>query len=120
MRVSIRHLMIVIAFIGFAMFAVREMFFANTVYSAGYDESRFRQVRVGMTSEEVEALLGPPLEKVPWWPEAERRGLALHRQTIQRWRLLEARCLHEGRQGLPGDKCVLGRLTFPEPVPGPV
>jgi hypothetical protein len=60
-------MMVVIAVIGFAMFAVRWMFFASTVYSAGYDEGRFRQVRVGMTSEEVEELLGPPLKKVPWW-----------------------------------------------------
>jgi hypothetical protein len=56
-----------IAVIGSAMFAVRWMFFVSTVYSTGYDESRFRQVRVGMTSEEVEQLLGPPLKKVPWW-----------------------------------------------------
>jgi hypothetical protein len=68
-RVSTRLVMVVIAVIGFAMFAVREMFLDNTIYSAGYDESRFRQVRMGMTSEEVEALMGPPLEKVPW-PEA--------------------------------------------------
>ena len=60
LRVSMRHMMIATALIGLAMFAVREMFFANTVYSAGYDESRFRQVRVGMTSEEVEGLLGKP------------------------------------------------------------
>jgi hypothetical protein len=60
--------MVVIVVIGLAAFAVREMFFANTIYSAGYDESRFQQVRVGMTSSEVEALIGPPLRRVPWWP----------------------------------------------------
>jgi hypothetical protein len=58
-------MMIVISVIGFAMFVVQQMFFANTVYSVGYDESRFRKVHVGMTSAEVEELLGPPLEKVP-------------------------------------------------------
>jgi hypothetical protein len=60
-------MMIAIAVIGFAMFAVRWLVSASTVYSAGFDESRFRQVRVGMTSEQVELLLGPPLKKVPWW-----------------------------------------------------
>ena len=65
-RVSTRQLMILIALIGIAAFVVRQMFFASTVYSVGYDENRFQQVRVGMTSGEVEALMGPPLKKVPW------------------------------------------------------
>jgi outer membrane protein assembly factor BamE (lipoprotein component of BamABCDE complex) len=69
-RLSLRLLMIVIAVIGLAVFAVRQMFFANTIYSVGYDELRFRQVRVGMTSSQVEALMGPPLEKVPWPEES--------------------------------------------------
>lgn len=65
-RSSVRLLMIVIAVIGLAMFVVRAILSWNTVYSAGYDEGRFRQVRVGMTSEEVEGLMGPPLRKLPW------------------------------------------------------
>jgi hypothetical protein len=64
------------------LFAVREMFFANTVYSAGYDERCFRQVRVGMTSAEVEALLGPPLKKVPW-PQA---GVVIWLYTDKRFK----------------------------------
>jgi hypothetical protein len=68
-RFTVRRMMLAVAVIGLAVFAVRQMVFANTVYSAGYDEIRFRQVRVGMTSSEVEALLGPPLRKVPWWPD---------------------------------------------------
>ena len=71
LRFSLRLLTIVIAVIGVAMFAARETFFANTVYSTGYDESRFRQVRVGMTSEDVEALMGPPLRKTRWWPDRD-------------------------------------------------
>jgi hypothetical protein len=70
-RFSLRLLMIVIAVIGFALCTVREAFFANTVYSAGYDESRFRQARVGMTSADVEALMGPPVGKIPWWPDQD-------------------------------------------------
>jgi hypothetical protein len=65
-RISVQLLMIVIAVIGLAMFAVRQMFFANTIYAVGYNELSFRQVRMGMTSSQVEALMGPPLEKVPW------------------------------------------------------
>jgi hypothetical protein len=80
-RMSMRHMMIVIAVIGFATFAVRKMFFASTVYSAGYDESRFRQVRVGMTSAEVEALLGPPLRTLPWWPD----------QDLMNWKYTDSR-----------------------------
>jgi outer membrane protein assembly factor BamE (lipoprotein component of BamABCDE complex) len=63
-RFTVRRIMILIAVIGFALFAVRQTYFANTLYSVRYDESRFRQVRAGMTSSEVEALMGPPLEKV--------------------------------------------------------
>lgn len=80
-RFSLRLLMIVITVIGLAIFAVRQMFFANTIYSVGYDESRFRQVRVGMTSSEVEALIGPPLEEVPW-PET---GIMIWLYTDRRY-----------------------------------
>ena len=66
-RFTVRRMMIVIAAIGLAMSALRLVFFATTISSAGYDESRFRQVRVGMTSEDVEVLLGRPLRKVSWW-----------------------------------------------------
>jgi hypothetical protein len=80
-RVSTRRLMIVIALIGLAVFAVQETFFANTIYSAGYDESRFREVRVGMISAEVEALIGPPLRKTPWGPD---RNLVCWEYTAKR------------------------------------
>jgi hypothetical protein len=60
-------MMIVVSVIGCATFAVQQMFFANTVYSVGYDESPFQKVHLGMTSAEIEERLGPPLEKVPWW-----------------------------------------------------
>jgi hypothetical protein len=70
-RFSLRLLMVVIAVIGLAMFAVRQMFFSNPVYSAGDDESRFRRVSVAMTSSEVEGLLGPLLRTIPWWPDRD-------------------------------------------------
>jgi hypothetical protein len=37
-----------------------------TYYSKGYSENKFMSLRVGMTSKEVEAVMGPPLEKIPW------------------------------------------------------
>jgi hypothetical protein len=37
----------------------------KTVYAAGYDETKFQQLRIGMTRSQVEALAGPPLQKVP-------------------------------------------------------
>jgi hypothetical protein len=91
MRFSLRSLMIVIAVISLAVFAVRQMFFANTVYSAAYDESRFRQVRVGMGSSEIQGLLGPPLRTIPWWPDrnvvcwkysAKRKGSDYWRRDV--------------------------------------
>ena len=63
-----------------------------TFYSAGYSERRFHAVRIGMTREDVEAIVGPPLEKVPWnasvgspneemWHYSERRD-----DTANYWR----------------------------------
>jgi hypothetical protein len=37
----------------------------DTVYSQGYRESAFKELRVGMTTEEVESRMGPPLAKYP-------------------------------------------------------
>ena len=41
-------------------------FDTRTFYSQGYSETKFRSVREGMTAEQVEAVMGPPLEKIPW------------------------------------------------------
>lgn len=64
-----KQLMVLVLCFGLFAYVVRTIFFVGTVYSAEYAESRFQQIRVGMTSEEVEALMGPPLEKVPWTQE---------------------------------------------------
>jgi hypothetical protein len=40
--------------------------FGRTLYSVRYSESGFQSLRVGMTGEEVEAIMGPPRRKVPW------------------------------------------------------
>jgi hypothetical protein len=38
-------------------------FTEDTVYAAGYSDSAFRSVRLGMPESEVHSLLGPPLER---------------------------------------------------------
>ena len=37
----------------------------GTIYSKNYDETKFAGLRAGMTAEEVEAIMGPPLRKIP-------------------------------------------------------
>jgi len=32
----------------------------------GYTERKFRTVTVGMTAAEVQAILGPPIKRMPW------------------------------------------------------
>ena len=45
----------------------------DTVYSKGYSESNFQSLRVGMTPDQVEGLMGRPLKKITmesfhvWW-----------------------------------------------------
>jgi hypothetical protein len=41
-------------------------FGGGTVYSARYSEREFSSLCVGMSGEQVEAIMGPPLKKVPW------------------------------------------------------
>lgn len=61
--------MVVIAVIGVHLAFVRLMlvsdpFFGHgTIYSQQYSEERFRTIQVGMTTAEVEAVMGPPLRK---------------------------------------------------------
>jgi hypothetical protein len=41
----------------------------GTVYARGYDESKFRAIRTGMTAPQVERLAGPPLRGTTFlWP----------------------------------------------------
>jgi hypothetical protein len=63
LRIGIRGMIVAVALIGSWLGAARWWVNRNfaTVYSAGYDEVRFRHVRVGMTRGEVESLVGRPL-----------------------------------------------------------
>ena len=65
LKVSIKGLMVLIALIAVGTACVRQMYFVGTVYSVDYNERRFGRIRVGMTTAEVESLVGQPLRKVP-------------------------------------------------------
>ena len=56
--------------IGIGLYFIRFVFDAEfgdgTVYSPQFTESGFKSLRVGMSQEEVEAIMGPPLKKVDW------------------------------------------------------
>jgi hypothetical protein len=43
----------------------------GTRYASGFSEARFDLVVAGMTTSQVESILGMPLEKVPLYPDAE-------------------------------------------------
>jgi hypothetical protein len=58
--------MLLMAWVGIALGAMRWLHTnLATVYAPGYSENRFAQVRIGMSRQEVESLLGPPLRKTP-------------------------------------------------------
>ncbi|AMV36387.1 hypothetical protein [Planctomyces sp. SH-PL62] len=42
------------------------LYASQTVYAVGYDEARFRQIVIGMSADDVEELMGPPLRKGRW------------------------------------------------------
>lgn len=53
-------------FFAFCVLPVGWVFHAGTVYSKDYSGWRFGRLRIGMTQQEVEKLMGPPLKKFPW------------------------------------------------------
>jgi SmpA / OmlA family len=65
LRFTVRQLMVAVILLAFGLGAARWWVCYNfaTVYAPGYDESQFRRVRIGMTSKEVESILGDPLRK---------------------------------------------------------
>lgn len=67
--------MLLVAWAG-VILAIVQWFHVNfaTVYAPSYREDRFAQVRIGMTQQGVESLLGPPLRNTPlpsesWKPD---------------------------------------------------
>jgi hypothetical protein len=71
-RLTVGGLMVVVAWVGVYIATLRalmmsDQFFGfSTIYAEGFSEHRFGNVRVGMSREEVEAIAGRPLCKVPW------------------------------------------------------
>jgi len=67
-------MMVMVAGIGvclcFILYFIRCMidpeFGYGTVFSPQFSESGFNRLRVGMSEEDVEAIMGPPLKKVNW------------------------------------------------------
>src|SRR4051794_20083777 len=81
-RFTVRRMMVVVAALGIVLTLARYVFIEDspdqllaamlhghsTVYARGYNESRFRTIRIGMTVSQVERLVGCPLERMqPWW-----------------------------------------------------
>ncbi len=84
LQVTVRRMMIAIAVAGIVVAVARFLFIDNrptdilfaavsaleghsTVYAGGYSESKFRSLRVGMTSPQFEDIMGPPMEKGHWY-----------------------------------------------------
>lgn len=81
-RFTVRRMMGVVAVLGIVLTMARYVFIEDspdqllaailfghsTVYARGYNESRCRAIRIGMTDSQVETLVGCPLEhrQAPW------------------------------------------------------
>jgi hypothetical protein len=78
-RLTVRRMMFIVSLIAIHLAFVRLLLLTDpffgfcTFYSAGFSESRFRTLHVGMTRGEVEAIVGPPLRKVLWNQSPEPR-----------------------------------------------
>lgn len=59
-----RDLMVAVACIGLGLACIHRMMVPQTIYAPGYDERKFRAIREGMTSKQVESALGSPLHKI--------------------------------------------------------
>ena len=79
-RIKVREAMVAIALLALGLSTARwwVRYHFWTVYAPGYSESHFRKVRIGMTPNEVEAILGRPIRKDPtsqssahWWIYSE-------------------------------------------------
>jgi len=93
MQIKIRQVMAAVALTGAAFAVVRYLIVDNrpedilkamvsaidgdfTLYAKGYSESRFRTVRIGMTTRQVKNLLGAPLNwDTPETSEASGEGI---------------------------------------------
>lgn len=58
-----REVLALVASIAVGLACIHRVFFPPTIYAPRYREIRFQAIRPGMTSEQLESALGPPLEK---------------------------------------------------------
>jgi hypothetical protein len=83
LRFRVRRIMVLVAIVGVVLALAKYFFIENrptdilaaalgaldgeyTVYAEGFSEYSFRSIRVGMSIRQVEAIMGPPLEKGQW------------------------------------------------------
>jgi hypothetical protein len=102
-RFTVRQMMVVVAALGIILTLARYVFIEDspdqllagilhphsTVYASGYNESRFRSIRIGMGTSQVERLVGSPLERRPaWWSPGDDLWLYTRGRTStsrRRW-----------------------------------
>lgn len=82
-RLTVRQMMVAVTIAGIVLAFAKVIFIDNrpldvligtldalvgkfTVYADGFNESKFRSLRVGMTARQVEDIMGPPLERGQW------------------------------------------------------
>jgi hypothetical protein len=83
-RFTVRRMMIAVAVLGAGFTALPWLIYGpslfdvilsgvghDTAYSATYTEARWRRLYRGMTTSEVEAVIGPPLRKKSWPHQSE-------------------------------------------------
>ncbi|WP_165227496.1 outer membrane protein assembly factor BamE [Aquisphaera insulae] len=61
-----RDLLVLVACLGIGFGLLHRAAHPPTLYARGFTEADFRRIRNGMTAEQVLAILGPPLRKLPW------------------------------------------------------
>ncbi len=71
-RLSVRMIMLMLVLSGTMIFVLRGCFLHpdNTIYADKLSETGFRQIRAGMTTKEVQALIGAPLRESPYSGDA--------------------------------------------------
>ena len=92
---STRGVMATVAEVGITLGLIRWIAFDScTIYSAGYHEGRFHQIRAGMTSEQVESMMGRPIQVFDWPGDGMRnwvytRGAADTSNYWRRWVMMK-------------------------------
>jgi hypothetical protein len=63
-RFTVRRLLLAVAIVAMLFAAGNWLAGCDTLCAPGYSEDAFRSLRVGMTTREVEAIMGPPLYRI--------------------------------------------------------